>query len=183
MLDISQQGMEDVDATMKKLQAIGAQVAGIELIGEERGKTNNAKIIEYHAEGIERKHERPGLVVRNITPNDTDIQTGAEKFMDMAQQWLDEVESGEVDQNTVQRKANAILSKALKKAADIFRLAMKKRVEKQVDKDGNKLDDVTKEYGDYRANKYGVPNSSVFKASGSLLSNLSQSRYKFNKKK
>jgi hypothetical protein len=183
MLDISQEGMEDVDATMKKLKALGAQISGIEFIGEDRGGTNNAEIIEFHAEGIERIHERPGKVVRNITPNAEDIQQGAEKFMDHAQTWLNEVESGEVPPETIRRKATTIVSKALKKAADILRLAMKKRVSKQEDNTGSKLDRVTEKYGDYRANQYGVPKSSVFKASGSLLNNLSQARYKFHKKK
>lgn len=179
MITIEAEGMDEAVGTMKKLEKLGSSIAGISFMGDDRGRVNNAEIISFHANGI---NALDGTIVRNITAGNDAIGRAGQAYMDVAAPFIDDPNSGEGDDNSVEREATRVSAKALKSAAEVIRLAMLDNVEKQIDRDGNPLKSVDPIYANARAAKYGVPDSVVMKASGNLLSNLSRAAYKFKKK-
>lgn len=176
MFEVEAEGLEDVQATLKKLEAIGSKIVGVSMMGDSRGRVNNAEIIGFHAEGIE---SLEGTKIRNITMSDADAEAGANAFMARVEPFL---ESPNTDSGGLDRRATAVTVKGLKDAADIARAGMILRIQEKRDRDGMPLEPVKTDYASQREADYGVPSSEIFKASGNLLSNLARAAYKFTKK-
>ena len=183
LLTIEAIGMKDMQATIKLMNKYGSSIQGVEFLGDKRGKTNNAEIIQFHKKGIKRKHGgKTGLIVRDITANDAERKKAAEKFSDKLMKVLAKRYS-HTTESLLAKIANSALAQGLKAGANVIRRAMAKRTDKGMGNDGTALEPVTKKTADRRKNKSGVPATSVFKDTGNLLSNLSRTAYKFTKKK
>ena len=183
LLTIEAIGMKDMQATIKLMNKYGSSIQGVEFLGDKRGKTNNAEIIQFHKKGIKRKHGgKTGLIVRDITANDADRKKAAEKFSDKLMKVLAKRYS-HTTESLLAKIANSALAQGLKAGANVIRRAMLKRLDTQTDNSGKALESVTMETRKQRLKRSGIPGSYVLRDTGNLLSNLSRTAYKFTKKK
>ena len=185
ILSIQAIGLKNMQSTIKLMQKYGSSIQGVEFKGDPRGKVNNAQIIEFHKKGIVRKHgQKTGLIVRDITATDDEKTKAAEKFTEKLMKVLARRNLPNVkNEGALKKIANSALSQGLKAGANLIRRAMAKRADKGKGNNKTALEPVSDKYGEYRKNKYGIPKTAVFKASGSLLANLARESYKLTKKK
>jgi len=151
------------------------KIAGIALHSDSRpGKASNADIIKYLADAKEH---------RDILP-DKKAQHKAAKV------WLARVKdklARLVDNKLSKRKQQRMLAKIGQRQANnavaiAFRAAGKYLLKDMTDNIKGPFTPVGDKYAKQRKRKFGVPESSVMKASGRLLRNLKASRLKLHKR-
>jgi hypothetical protein len=176
-MNVSQSGLEEANALMRTLMAMGAAYAGIAGRGFRRddGKANNAEVVKYLEKGG-----------RDIRPTDEDSMAAGVLFAETARQTLQRVANKSTKiptasgvgaavksmQSFDRLQANQAMAKALRRAATLIQKKMNERVDQGKDNSGSSAKPVTEEYAKQRQSKYGVPADTVLKASGQLLDNL-----------
>jgi hypothetical protein len=171
--------------TMSTLKSMGATVMSVELNGKKRledSSKNNAQILKWLAEGVKNKTgvgDKSGAIVKRdfISMNPSDAKEIGERYVDIASVEL-QSESNRVS-NTVneydinagvgitrQRTraeiekrakeiANEIAGKALIASMEKVKDIIAERIESGVDYMGDKVEELSDDYEEYKENKHG----------------------------
>lgn len=158
---IEARGLSKAKAQMDWLAKMGARISGVHLPGSARNDTGatNGEIIDYLAEGG-----------RDIRADQEDADKAAMAFKVQVELALNKIKDVPRGSAKVQQEA----AKAWRAAGRVIKEIMRERVDQGKVQGGGDASKVSEDYAAQRLRKYGIPEDIVFKATGQLLSNLSQ---------
>ncbi len=191
-LTVQQSGMDGAVELLTALGNLGSNVTGISLNAKERdenGSITNADVVNFLAgcdkDGEPADHSGP---VRDIRPTDEDSDEAAQIFIDkVTRRFNMRKKRGGFKKKWSKAARAKFVARGKKMADDATMMGLraagrhiKKIMSERVQR--GEYDKVTESYATARERKYGVPRSSVLKASGQLLRNLEGAQLKIHKK-